>query len=328
MLEFVLQIRGPNFSAILWFRRSIVAILLSFGLEQMTHTNLLQAQVASSLAEWQIALDGQGYSPGCIDGKLGSRTKLALIAWQETHGIKVDGIMGPESEKMLIGTNSDWFTHYIVSEEDIGSLGSVPETWKGKSEQPTLPYTTVLEMVAEKFHSTELFIQTLNSQVNFNSIHPSQTLNVPNVLGPKTYEKASHVRVELNRKIIVVYGNRDQIIGFFPCSIGKDKERRPVGELRVIAMAPNPNFTWDPAVFVESPEAKTITGKLIIPPGPNNPVGTYWIGLDRTGYGIHGTPKPEDIGKTESHGCFRLANWNVEALARMIEIGTPVLIEQ
>ena len=56
-------------------------------------------------------------------------------------------------------------------------------------------------------------------------------------------------------------------------------------------------------------------------------VGVYWIGLDRTGYGIHGTPKPEDIGKTESHGCFRLANWNVEALAKMIETGTPVVIE-
>ncbi|MCX7887857.1 MAG: L,D-transpeptidase, partial [Verrucomicrobiae bacterium] len=67
-------------------------------------------------------------------------------------------------------------------------------------------------------------------------------------------------------------------------------------------------------------------GKLIIPPGPNNPVGTAWIGLSKPGYGIHGTPHPEDIGRTESHGCFRLANWNAERLARIIEIGTPVEI--
>jgi lipoprotein-anchoring transpeptidase ErfK/SrfK len=185
----------------------------------------------------------------------------------------------------------------------------------------------LLERIAERFHCAEQFLQALNSEVDFARAKAGQTLNVPNVLVSRPAEKANVVRIKLGRKVIIAYGDRDRIIGFFPCSIGKDKERRPVGELKVKTFAPNPNFTWDPAVFAESPESKTITSKLILPPGPNNPVGVYWIGLDRTGYGIHGTPKPEDIGKTESHGCFRLANWNVEALAKLLEIGTPVVIE-
>ena len=100
-----------------------------------------------------------------------------------------------------------------------------------------------------------------------------------------------------------------------------------MGDLKVTRCARDPNFIFDPAVFVESEEAQTIAGKLLIPPGPNNPVGAAWIGLDRPGYGLHGTPRPEDIGKTESHGCFRLANWNARKLLRMISLDLPVRVE-
>jgi len=288
---------------------------------------LVHAQVASPLAEWQIALDRQNFSPGCIDGKFGPQTKQAIMAWQEANGSPVDGAMGPETERTLIGTNTDWFTQHTVTEDDLKCLGPVAATWKGKSEQESLLYETLCELIAERFHTTEQFLRALNSEVDWANVKTGQVFSVPNVNLPRASEKASVVRVKLSRKIVAVYGANDRPIGFFPCSIGKDKERRPVGTLAVKTFAPNPNFTWDPAVFTESPESQTITGKLIIPPGPNNPVGTYWIGLDRTGYGIHGTPKPEEIGKTESHGCFRLANWNVEALAKMVETGTTVIIE-
>jgi lipoprotein-anchoring transpeptidase ErfK/SrfK len=65
----------------------------------------------------------------------------------------------------------------------------------------------------------------------------------------------------------------------------------------------------------------------MLPPGPNNPVGVAWVGLNRSGYGIHGTPKPEEVGRTESHGCFRLANWNAEYFAQLVSIGTTVFID-
>jgi len=113
----------------------------------------------------------------------------------------------------------------------------------------------------------------------------------------------------------------------FPCSIAARFDKRPVGELHVIAIAPNPNYTFDPELFPESPEARQLNQKLILPPGPNNPVGVAWIGLDKPGYGIHGTPNPEQIGRTESHGCFRLANWDAEYLSHLVRIGMPVFVE-
>ena len=104
-------------------------------------------------------------------------------------------------------------------------------------------------------------------------------------------------------------------------------EKRPVGELHITVIIPNPNYTFDPEVFPESAEAKELGRKLIIPPGPNNPVGLAWIGLDRTGYGIHGTPEHEKVGRTESHGCFRLANWDALALLQLASVGLPVIVE-
>jgi lipoprotein-anchoring transpeptidase ErfK/SrfK len=95
----------------------------------------------------------------------------------------------------------------------------------------------------------------------------------------------------------------------------------------VVAVAPNPDYTFNPEVFPESEEAQQLKKKLILPPGPNNPVGTAWISLDKPGYGLHGTPSPEQVGRTESHGCFRLANWNAEHLIKLVWVGMPVWVE-
>jgi lipoprotein-anchoring transpeptidase ErfK/SrfK len=95
----------------------------------------------------------------------------------------------------------------------------------------------------------------------------------------------------------------------------------------VEVLAPDPNYTLNPELFPDSEEGRQLGRKLILPPGPNNPVGTAWIGLNRSGYGIHGTPEPEKVGRTESLGCFRLANWNAELLLSLVRVGTPVYIE-
>jgi lipoprotein-anchoring transpeptidase ErfK/SrfK len=145
-------------------------------------------------------------------------------------------------------------------------------------------------------------------------------LNLP----PARYVAAAKARVSLSAETITAYDNGGKIIALFPCSIAADKGKRVPGQLTVQAVAINPNYTFDPVNFPELDDTQKGYGKLIVPPGPKNPVGTAWIGLSRVGYGIHGTPHPDQIGKTFSHGCFRLANWNATRLAQMVVIGTPV----
>ena len=139
---------------------------------------------------------------------------------------------------------------------------------------------------------------------------------------------AARLQIRLGARELEVTDAAGRVIAHFPVSIARRVEKRPVGELRVRVVVAGPDYTIDPALFADSAEARELGGrKLILPPGPNNPVGVAWIGLDRPGYGIHGTPEPANVGRTESLGCFRLANWNAELLLRMVWVGMPILVE-
>jgi lipoprotein-anchoring transpeptidase ErfK/SrfK len=206
-------------------------------------------------------------------------------------------------------------------------LQPLSKTWLGKSQQSALDYENVLELVAEKFHAHPKEIRLLNPSVDWTNIFAGTTVTVPDAAYPKPATKASWAVISLAEKTLEAFDDQTNLIAHFPCSIAAKVEKRPAGELHVVAIAPNPNYTFNPEIFPESPEAQTLTNKLILKPGPNNPVGTVWISLDRPGYGMHGTPKPEDVGRTESHGCFRLANWNAEFLLKLVWVGMPVRVE-
>jgi lipoprotein-anchoring transpeptidase ErfK/SrfK len=152
-------------------------------------------------------------------------------------------------------------------------------------------------------------------------------LNVPAIAPPPVTAKAASVFIHLGSKTLEAFDAAGNLLAHFPCSIARKVEKRPVGELQVTAVIPHPNYTFNPEVFPESEEGRQLGRKLVLPTGPNNPVGVAWIGLSLPGYGIHGTPSPEEVGRTESHGCFRLANWNAEHLARLVTVGTPVTVE-
>ena len=258
----------------------------------------------------QVTLDRLGFSPGCLDGKNGPQTQHALAAWQLANGTPVTDVPAELPEALL-------FTTYAVTTNDTAQLGPWPKDWRERSQLPRLACETVVEWLAEKFHCREGLLRELNPQ-------PGDTWRVPNVLAPLPARKAARVRVYLGSKFVRVYDAQEKLVAHFPCSIPAAAEKRRPASLTVANIALAPNYTFDPAVFPELEAAQRSYGKLILPPGPNNPVGAAWIGLSKAGFGIHGTPYPEDIGKTESHGCFRLANWNAERLARLVEIGTPV----
>jgi lipoprotein-anchoring transpeptidase ErfK/SrfK len=268
----------------------------------------------------------QGISPGSIDGAAGSQTHSALVVFQKQRGLTATGLLDA-STKAVLQITPPVMTNYIVTSEDLTRLMPVPKTWLGKSEQPRLDFENMAELLGEKAFSSPSLIRALNPNVDWNTMTNGAQIIMPRVDYPPVNSKAAFVKVSLQQCVMEAFDEETNLLVHFPCSIGRVAEKRPAGELRVTAIALDPNYTFDPAVFPESPEAQTVGRKLIIPPGPNNPVGVAWIGLDKPGYGIHGTPNPEQVGRTESHGCFRLANWNARYLAKLVWIGMPVDVE-
>lgn len=303
--------------------RCIAAVVILLGVVSAFGQEPVPKMSREDAISIQIGLDDAGFSCGQIDGKWGGMTRQALLAWQQANGLKTSGEFDPITAANFPAGEAN-YANYLVTADDLAKLTRIPEDWKERSQLSNMWFETVVEMLAEKCHASEGLIKTLNPGItNWTSVEAGQSVTMLN-LSPSRPVPAAKVRVSLSAKTITAYDDGGKLIAFFPCSIAADKEKRTPGQLTVQAVAVNPNYTFDPVNFPELDDMQKGYGKLIVPPGPKNPVGTAWIGLSRAGYGIHGTPHPDQIGKTFSHGCFRLANWNADRLAQMVQIGTPV----
>jgi lipoprotein-anchoring transpeptidase ErfK/SrfK len=245
---------------------------------------------------------------------------MALDAWRESIGESVSGKPTEVDFERLVPAQA--LTNCVVTDDDHGDLATVPDSWRQRAKLPWLGYETILEKMAERFHVSEACLRELNPEVAWPDPPAGTQLVVPAVAF--SCPSAARLEVHLGWKFVRAYDEEGRIVAHFPCSVARLKEKRPQGHSSVVNAAENPVYTFDPVLFSEDPEAREITGKLIIQAGPNNPVGAAWVGLALPGYGIHGTPWPEDIGKTESHGCIRLANWNARKLVHMVRLGIPV----
>jgi lipoprotein-anchoring transpeptidase ErfK/SrfK len=284
-------------------------------------TNKLDSE---QIAAYQVALERIHFSCGFIDGDQGMRTQRMLHAYQASRGLPQTGFLD-QPTRDAIGEPGEPFLTYTVTPDDVNSIMPKPESWIAKSHATRLGYNDIWEALAEKFHCTRAYLKALNRNI-------TTPVAGSEMIGPKVYPAApiphaASLRISLSDTSIEPLDANGQIIGFFPCSIAKDKAKRPHGMLTVKVVDPHPDYTFDPALFADASKAEGITHKLTIPPGPRNPVGTTWVGLSLPGYGIHGTPDPEAISRTQSHGCFRLANWNAEKVLKMVKVGTPVDVE-
>ena len=292
-----------------------------------TSTNANKEPFDEKVLNAQVVLARQGFSSGSLDGVNGSQTRAAIRAFQQQQHLPASGTLSA-STLALLAPDQPVFTNYTVTAEDIASLQPIGRTWLAKSQQTQLAHETLFELISERTRSNPKLVRWLNPQTDWGHVEAGTVLKVINVGAPAAVTKAAFLRIYLADRKLHAYDSATNLIGHFPCSIAARVDKRPLGEaLHIIAVAPNPNYTFDPDVFPESAEAQQLGRKLILPPGPNNPVGTAWFSLDKPGYGIHGTPKPEDVGRTESHGCFRLANWNAEHLLKLVTVGTPVFVE-
>lgn len=277
--------------------------------------------------ELQVELHRRGFSCGSIDGVPGAQTTAALRAFQRSAGVRETGVLDPAT-RALLPLTAPALMEYVVTAEDQGAVRPLPETWLGKSREPDLAHATVLELVAERFRASPKFLQRLNPEVDWNALLPGAAIKVPAIVNVLLPRSPAAISVRLGARELELVDEIGRVLAHFPVSIARKVEKRPRGELRVTVAIRDPNYTFDPEVFPESAEARELGRKLILPPGPNNPVGRVWIGLDLPGYGIHGTPDPEKIGRTESHGCFRLANWDALTLQALVRVGMIVVVEE
>ena len=276
--------------------------------------------------EAQVALARLAISPGSIDGAMGSQTRLALRQFQAKNHLPPTGALDAQT-RALLTLAAPPLTVYTVTPSDLARLQPLGKSWLEKSRQTALEFETEVELVGEFSHANPALIRQLNPNVDWANLTAGTALQVPDVQYPEPSDKAAFVIIHLSGKYLEAFDVDTNLLAHFPCSIAAHVEKRPVGLLHVVVVAPHPNYTFDPALFPESPEAQQLGRKLILPAGPKNPVGVAWVGLDRPGYGIHGTPAPEQVGRTESHGCFRLANWDAAHFLKLAWIGLPVEVD-
>ena len=293
-------------------------------------------QGASAL-QLQVVLDRAGFSPGAIDGRMGANTKKALAVFQK------NGNEGTPSVEAI--------TKYRITAEDAAGpfIERMPTDMMDMAKLPALGYTSLLEALSERFHSTPAFLQQLNPGVTFAA---DQEIQVPNVepmalpapaaaKEPAAKEAAGRrgtaaqseapqkpdviVTVAKTSSALTLTDSTGRVVFYAPVTTGSEHDPLPIGEWKVTGVSFNPTFRYNPDLFWDAEPSET---KATIPPGPNNPVGLVWIDISKQHYGLHGTPEPSTIGRTQSHGCVRLTNWDALKLASLVKPGTRVVFTE
>lgn len=319
--------------------------------------------VARPEMQLQVVLDRLGFSPGVVDGKMGLATTNALKGFQEANGLTVTGEWDSATKAALQKWQAIPATRTVTIPADYAALtfAPLPEKPADQAKLSAMGYETMLEKLAERFHTTPEILIALNPEAHFTAttaaedrtaaedkktaptISPGTTLRVPNVgadeivaanvdnvgwlatlgsLGVGS-EQPDADRVEVSKKAgtMKIFDAGGKLIALFTVTTGSAHDPLPIGKWTIRGVGRNPDYAFDPALLREVAASE---GKHRLPPGPNNPVGVVWIDLDKEHYGLHGTPEPQNIGRTESNGCVRLTNWDAARLAQMVSPGTKV----
>ncbi len=284
----------------------------------------------------QIFLDQQLFGPGKIDGRPGEFLTKALIRYQRANGLPETGVL---NSSIPVESVFPVYLVYQIQESDMKFVGESPTKPEEQSKKKFLPYPSPLEFLCERFHCAPEFLAGINKGVNLETLKVGDQVRVPNVEPfkieelpkqgnlPSQPEYAKRViHVHRSEKLLDLYEG-DKLLASFPITpgvAGGGAKETPVGTWKILGVAANPTFRWDEGVLNHGVRTENYYN---LPSGPRNPVGVCWIGLNKPGIGIHGTSNPQTIGRAQSHGCMRTANWDVIRLSKMITPGMTVTID-
>jgi lipoprotein-anchoring transpeptidase ErfK/SrfK len=319
------------------------------NVQQQRQQPAVQTDAANRVLQVQVMLDRAGFSPGTIDGRMGANTKKALALFQKSGSQETSAV--------------EPITTYRITGEDAAGpfIERLPDDMMETAKLPAVGYTSLLEELAERFHTTPAFLQQLNPAVTFAA---DQEIRVPNVAPmivpapaapvvtpngatdnaaaadrsasqPKGTSGTAKADLALRPDVTVTVAKKTsaltvtdasgRVILYAPVTTGSVHDPLPIGEWKVTGMQFNPKFHYNPDLFWDADPAHT---KATVQAGPNNPVGVVWIDISKAHYGLHGTAEPSTIGRTQSHGCVRLTNWDALKLASLVKPGTRVVFTE
>lgn len=272
------------------------------------------------VAKVQVVLDRLGLSPGVIDGRMGDNVNKAISTYREMTGRGLRTYDRDSIEELLEQTGGPAFTTYEITAADAAGpfVASIPTDFGEKAQMQHLGYTSVSEKLAERFHMDERYLKRLNPGIDFS--RPGSRIVVANVKRPER-RPVARIIADKPGKQVRGYDANGRLVVAYPATIGSTTTPSPTGTHTVERIALDPEYTYNPRINFQQGNNDRI---LTIPPGPNGPVGSVWIGLSKPTFGIHGTPDPHLIGRTYSNGCVRLTNWDARELAGLVRQGVTV----
>jgi lipoprotein-anchoring transpeptidase ErfK/SrfK len=326
-------------------RLALAAILIGGAAVAQTPQPTPSPAVDQGVLHAQVLLDRHGFTTGVIDGRSGAPFAKALRGFQTAKGLPVTGKLDTETLRALNPDMRPATVTLTLSERALAGpyTNMIPKDYAEQAKLQTLGYRSPLEKLAEMFHTTPATLVALNSRET--QLRPGTRVVFPNVLpSSRRYSsdlsdqyrqtlaslnvdanqpQADRVVVDKSEGWLRAYAG-DRILAQFPATMGSAHDPLPIGKWTIKGVAANPDWQYNPAILRNADKSDS---KQIVPPGPNNPVGVVWIDLSKDHYGIHGTPEPQNIGKTESNGCIRLTNWDAARLSLMVKPGTPAVFQ-